>query len=51
MTGADPAADSPQARHELPEPGGIKVRRQKLGYSTVMSPVMPAQSWSAHHIS
>ena len=51
MTDADPAADSARARHQLPEPGGIKVGRKRPGYSTVMSPVMPAQSWSAHHIS
>jgi hypothetical protein len=25
--------------------------QQQRGYSTVMSPVIPAQSWSAHHIS
>ena len=28
-----------------------RARRWKRVYSTVMSPVIPAQSWSAHHIS
>jgi hypothetical protein len=31
-------------------PGQNKRVNWKCGYSTVMSPVMPAQSWSAHHM-
>jgi len=51
MTGRRSRCGQPTGSASAAGTGRHKVGRQRLGYSTVMSPVIPAQSWSAHHIS